>query len=173
MLVQMAEVEEKRKAVRVIQKCSCERWYDGTWWEAEAPDNWCFHRDMGIKNFPYVFRSPRGSQLTVWESKNVQVNRPAWAPSLPAGLKMAAERVAFQLAESSSWNVGAGDLLRRELGLLTGFTHGVGAPPAAGWDGFFVAEPWMIHARLESTIDAFIEDERSALAIIESIHFFC
>lgn len=33
---------------------SCEKWVDGSWWEATLPDGWHWRRDKNIKGWPYV-----------------------------------------------------------------------------------------------------------------------
>jgi hypothetical protein len=141
----------------------CEKWHDGSWWELQAPDTWTFERDTSVRGWPYKLRSTDGAILTIWEAKDVFWHRAAWQPPLPAEITSDAERKAYGFAEP----MGSAGLVRREVGSLVGFTHAL-SMPHRGWEGFFISEPWMIHARFESQPPG---EDTVALQILASVQF--
>jgi hypothetical protein len=146
------------------------RWPDNTQWEFEAPDEWTVFIDKSIKNWPHKIIAPSGAVLTIWVGKHGSVQRAAWQPPLPDWLHSDVERKAYALGEIDAKHYGRSELRRREFGGLLGFDFEL-KQPDGGWDGYFLSEPWMVHAKFEPSAHPAEVEHAAAREILSSMRF--
>jgi hypothetical protein len=167
----------------VAERVTTEKWFDGTYWGATLPAGWRFFRDRTIDGFPHVFESASGSRLQIGMSKDVRHSGPE--EDIPEELKTELEKLVYvvtlgsaRIDDSWSWYsfprmlfplIRQRALVRRELGVLTGFTYEI--DKGSGWAGFLASGRWMLYARLTSNARAFRSDSETALLILASLTF--
>lgn len=148
-------------------RVASERWYDGTWWEAELPSGWTFHgRDKSHKGWPYNFTSPTGAKLFAHTNDGTKATMDiSCAPDELTATQKIAYAVAasdtayddiesvdvtsmnplalaalqFELVASRQARLkeAGARLKRQDRGPLVGFTYPLKSNVEVGWSGHF------------------------------------
>ena len=171
----------------MVKSVSCEPFFDGGSWEAQHPDQWTCVRDMNVKNFPYVFKSPRGAQLCVGTFRNAGVISGCQFEDVPKEYEQYRSAYLTILLDARDYRrqtlrkLGVAALRRvlgqepiitkHEAGVLVGFTYERDEENSRVLIGEFCAEPWGLRAHFCAPRDQFEEESTIAFSILESFRF--